>query len=212
MKSNFLLPKLLVCFGIIASIVIVACNNNTETETTDTSTLTSDTTSTATPTTTVPAPTDSVAMVTHAEVKLSGTYPDTTVDGTIKFDSDSVGKVKMTLEITIPKKAGKSIALHIHEHGNCGDTAKLAHGHWNPTNAQHGKWGSGSFHLGDIGNVKLNAQGKGTMTLTTDLWTLGGKANKNILGKSMIVHGGADDYKTQPTGNSGTRIGCGVIQ
>ena len=212
MKSNFLLPKLLSCFGIIASIVTIACNNNTETETTDTSTLNSETTSTATATTDVPATTDSVAMVTHAEAKLSGTYADTTVDGTVRFDSDSAGRVKMTVDITIPKKAGKSIALHVHEHGNCGDTAMLAHGHWNPTNAQHGKWGSGSFHLGDIGNVKLNAQGKGTMTLTTDLWTLGGKPDKNILGKAMIVHGGADDYKTQPTGNSGGRIGCGVIQ
>jgi Cu-Zn family superoxide dismutase len=196
----------------MASIIIVACNNNSETETTDTSTLTSETTSTATATTDAPAATDSVALVSHAEARLSGTYTDTSVDGTVRFDSDSAGKVKMTLEITIPKKAGKSVALHIHEHGNCGDTAKLAHGHWNPTNAQHGKWGSGSFHLGDIGNVKLNAQGKGTMTLTTDLWTLGGKPDKNILGKAMIVHGGADDYKSQPAGNSGTRIGCGMIQ
>jgi Cu-Zn family superoxide dismutase len=194
----------------MASIVLVACNSNTET--TDTSTLTSETTPTATATTDAQANTDSVAMITHAEAKLSGTYPDTAVDGTVRFDSDSAGKVKMTLDITIPKKAGKSVALHIHEHGNCGDTAMLAHGHWNPTNAQHGKWGSGSFHAGDIGNVKLNAQGKGTMTLTTDLWTLGGKPDKNILGKAMIVHGGADDYKSQPAGNSGTRIGCGMIQ
>ncbi|HET9434361.1 MAG TPA: superoxide dismutase family protein [Chitinophagaceae bacterium] len=210
MKSNFLLPKVPSCFAIMASIVLVACNSNTET--TDTSTLTSETTPTATATTDAQANTDSVAMITHAEAKLSGTYPDTAVDGTVRFDSDSAGKVKMTLDITIPKKAGKSVALHIHEHGNCGDTAMLAHGHWNPTNAQHGKWGSGSFHAGDIGNVKLNAQGKGTMTLTTDLWTLGGKPDKNILGKAMIVHGGADDYKSQPAGNSGTRIGCGMIQ
>ncbi|HET6768274.1 MAG TPA: superoxide dismutase family protein [Chitinophagaceae bacterium] len=212
MKPNFLLPKLVSCFGIIGCIVIVACNDNSESETTDTSTLTSETTSTAPATTATPAATDSVAMVTHAEAKLSGTYPDTTVEGTVRFDSDSDGKVKMMLDITIPRKAGKTVALHIHEHGNCGDKAMLAHGHWNPTNTQHGKWGSGSFHSGDIGNVKLNAQGKGTMTLTTDLWTLGGKPDKNILGKSMIVHGGADDYKTQPTGNSGTRIGCAVIQ
>lgn len=196
----------------MASIVMVACNDNTETETTDTSTLTSETTATAPATTDAPAATDNVAMVTHAEAKLSGTYADTTVDGTVRFDTDSAGKVKMTLDVTIPKKAGKSVAVHIHEHGNCGDTAMLAHGHWNPTNAQHGKWGSGSFHSGDIGNVKLNAQGKGTMTLTTDLWTLGGKPDKNILGKAMIVHGGADDYKSQPAGNSGTRIGCGMIQ
>ncbi len=212
MKSDFLLPKLLSYFGIMLSVVIVACNDNTETETTDSSTLTSETTSTAPTATDAPVATDNVAMVAHAEAKLSGTYADTTVDGTVRFDSDSAGRVRMTLDITIPKKAGKSVAVHIHEHGNCGDTAMLAHGHWNPTNAQHGKWGSGSFHSGDIGNVKLNAQGKGTMTLTTDLWTLGGKPDKNILGKSMIVHGGADDYKSQPAGNSGTRIGCGIIQ
>ena len=75
-----------------------------------------------------------------------------------------------------------------------------------------GKWGSGSFHSGDIGNVKLNSKGNGTLTITTDLWTLGGKPDKNILGKSVIVHGGVDDFTTQPTGNAGTRIGCGVIQ
>ena len=52
----------------------------------------------------------------------------------------------------------------------------------------------------------------GSNEITTDLWTLGGKPDKNILGKAVIVHGGVDDYKTQPTGNAGTRIGCAVIQ
>ena len=202
--------KILLSVGIIASVALFACNNN-ETETTDNSTLTSETTLSQAPSTET-ATTNEVPVVKHAEAKLSGTYPDTTVDGTIKFDADSAGKVTMTLDITVPKKAGKSVAVHLHEHGNCGDTAMLAHGHWNPTNAQHGKWGSASFHSGDIGNIKLNAQGKGTLSLTTDLWTLGGKADKNILGKAVIVHGGMDDYKTQPTGNAGTRIGCGVIQ
>jgi len=202
--------KILLSVGIIASVALFACNNN-ETETTDNSTLTSESTLSQAPSTETTT-TNDVPIVKHAEAKLSGTYPDTTVDGTIKFDADSAGKVTMNLDITVPKKAGKSVAVHLHEHGNCGDTAMLAHGHWNPTNAQHGKWGSASFHSGDIGNIKLNAKGKGTLSLTTDLWTLGGKADKNILGKAVIVHGGMDDYKTQPTGNAGTRIGCGVIQ
>ena len=210
MKSNFSFPKLWMCLKSLAFIVIVSCNNNDETETTNT-TASSETTSTA-PTTNETQTTTDVPIVNHAEAKLSGTYADTTVDGTAKFDADSAGKVTLTLEITIVKKAGKSVAVHLHEHGNCGDTAMLAHGHWNPTNAQHGKWGSASFHSGDIGNVKLNSQGKGSMKLTTDLWTLGGKPDKNILGKALIVHGGVDDYKTQPTGNAGTRIGCAVIQ
>ncbi|HTN09322.1 superoxide dismutase family protein [Agriterribacter sp.] len=156
--------------------------------------------------------TASVPLVKHAEAVLAGTYADTTVSGTAKFDADENGKVKLELEITIPAKAGKSVAVHIHEHGDCGDNGKMSHGHWNPTNQQHGKWGSAGFHSGDIGNVQLDAQGKGTLTLETDLWTLGGNAEKNILDKALIVHGGVDDYTTQPTGNAGSRIGCGVIK
>lgn len=153
-----------------------------------------------------------VPLVKHAEAILTATYADTTLSGTAKFDANDSGKVKLQLEITVPSKAGKSVAVHLHEHGDCGDNGKMSHGHWNPTNQQHGKWGSASFHSGDIGNVQLDAQGKGTLTMETDLWTLGGSADKNILNKAVIVHGGVDDYTTQPTGNAGSRIGCGVIK
>ncbi|HEX5025103.1 MAG TPA: superoxide dismutase family protein [Agriterribacter sp.] len=152
-----------------------------------------------------------VPMVQHAEAIITGTSADTSVTGTVKFDAAD-GKVKMDLEITIPAKAGKSVAVHIHEHGDCGDGGKMSHGHWNPTNKAHGKWGSAEFHLGDIGNVELDSKGKGTLSMETDLWTLGGTPDKNILNKAIIVHGGMDDYTTQPTGNAGSRIGCGVIQ
>ena len=208
MKSKFFSLRLIWSIGIIASMVAISCNNNGKNEsTTDTTVAITDTTTHEMIMDTVPVP-----MVNHAEAKLSGTYADTVVEGTVIFDADTSGKIKMTMDISVPAKAGKSVAVHIHEHGDCGDTAKLAHGHWNPTNALHGKWGSAGFHSGDIGNVKLNAKGKGSLTLTTDLWTLGGNPDKNILGKSIIVHGGIDDFKTQPSGNAGTRIGCGVIQ
>jgi superoxide dismutase, Cu-Zn family len=209
MKTLFFSPKFLLSIGAIVTIALFSCNNNKESETTVES---DTTTSTKTEIPQILTDTITAPMISHAEAKLSGTYADTTVDGTVKFDTASNGKVVMTLDMTVPAKAGKTLAVHIHEHGNCADTAMLAHGHWNPTNAQHGKWGSASFHSGDIGNIKLNANGKGSLSLTTDLWTLGGKPDKNILGKSIIVHGGMDDYKTQPSGNSGTRIGCGVIQ
>ena len=146
-----------------------------------------------------------------AEAILSGTQSDTTVTGTVSFNEDN-GKVKMMLDITVPKKANQSVAVHIHEHGNCGDMGKEAHGHWNPTKMNHGKWGSAAFHSGDIGNVSLNAEGKGTLELETDLWSISGTdSTKNILNKAIIVHGGVDDFTTQPTGNAGSRIGCGVI-
>ena len=147
----------------------------------------------------------------RAQAVLSGTQSDTTVTGTVNFKEDD-GKVEMKLEINVPKKANSSVAVHIHEHGSCGDMGKEAHGHWNPTNENHGKWGTAPFHRGDIGNVKLDGEGKGTLELETDLWTISGSdTTKNILNKAIIVHGGEDDFKTQPTGNAGSRIGCGVI-
>jgi superoxide dismutase, Cu-Zn family len=197
------------CFLIIATAATLSCNTN---KTTTDKTIT-DSTMTDSMNMNANNSMGNMAMQNHAEAMLSGTYADTTVSGTVKFDSSADGKVKMTLDIMVPAKANQSVAVHIHENGDCGDTAMMAHGHWNPTNAQHGQWGSGSFHLGDIGNVTLDAQGNGHMEMETDLWSIGGSdANKNILNKSIIVHGGVDDYTSQPSGNAGTRIGCGVIK
>lgn len=147
----------------------------------------------------------------HAEAIISGTYSDTTVDGRATFDEVN-GQVKMVLNITVPSKANQSVAVHLHEHGACGNMGNEAHGHWNPTHQKHGKWGSESFHSGDIGNVQLDASGKGSIQLETNLWSIGGDSTTNILGRSVIVHGGVDDYVSQPSGNAGTRVGCGVIQ
>lgn len=146
-----------------------------------------------------------------AMATLMATYPDTTVTGTVQFQGEADGEVEMKLDLTIPSKANQTVAVHIHEHGDCGDTAHHAGGHWNPTNSPHGKWGSSAFHAGDIGNVTLDGSGRGTMELATRLWSIGGDTTKNILGKTIIVHGGTDDYTSQPSGNSGTRIACGVI-
>lgn len=179
--------------------VFTACNNESTTTGEN-----ADTTST----TTTESTNENEA---RAQAVLSGTQSDTTVTGTVNFKEDD-GKVEMKLEINVPKKANSSVAVHIHEHGSCGDMGKEAHGHWNPTNENHGKWGTAPFHRGDIGNVKLDGEGKGTLELETDLWTISGSdTTKNILNKAIIVHGGEDDFKTQPTGNAGSRIGCGVI-
>ncbi|MBD0289101.1 MAG: superoxide dismutase family protein [Flavisolibacter sp.] len=148
----------------------------------------------------------------HATATLNGTKPDTTVIGTVRFYETGGGKVGMQLQITVPKKANQSVAVHIHEHGDCGNMGKHAGGHWNPTRQNHGKWGSGSFHSGDIGNIPLDANGRGLLQLETGLWSIGGDAQSNILNKTIIVHSGVDDYTSQPSGNSGERIGCGVIR
>jgi Cu-Zn family superoxide dismutase len=206
MYSRFSFKTLFHALIAIFAFTITSCNSNetnTSSETSDTTTVMSDTTSA----------TNNVSNQTGnmAEAILSGTQQDTTVTGTVRFNEEN-GKVKMTLDIMVPKKANQSVAVHIHEHGDCGDMGKMAHGHWNPTKMNHGKWGSASFHSGDIGNVDLNGEGKGTLEMETDLWTISGTdSTKNILNKAIIVHGGKDDYTTQPTGNAGSRIGCGVI-
>ncbi len=159
------------------------------------------------------APTADAAGVKQAQATLTNTYPDTAFSGTAKFTANDNGSVKLELSLTAPSRAGKSVAVHLHEHGDCGDHGNASHGHWNPTGKPHGKWGSeNGFHSGDIGNVTLDAEGNGTFSMETDLWTLGGSDDKNIIGRALIVHGGQDDYTTQPTGNAGNRIGCGVIQ
>ncbi|MDQ6843552.1 MAG: superoxide dismutase family protein [Bacteroidota bacterium] len=190
---------------ILCSLSLIACNNgssaNTETKS-DSSSAAMETKNTMT----------ADPMKEHAVADVTGVFPDTTVTGTVQFDAQPGGKVKMKLDLSIPKKANKLVAVHIHEKGDCADMGKAAGGHWNPTNAQHGKWGSSSFHSGDIGNVTLDANGKGSMEMETDLWSLGGDAKTNILGKSIIVHGGVDDFTSQPSGNAGTRIGCGIIK
>jgi Cu-Zn family superoxide dismutase len=190
------LSKILI---ILSGVLIASCNNETNTTATEADSVTTTTPENATASTT-------------AEAVLSGTNADTTLSGTVRF-AENNGQVKMTLDVQIPKMANKTVAVHIHEHGSCGDMGKEAHGHWNPTKANHGKWGSDNFHRGDIGNVDLNGEGKGTLELDTDLWSISGSdSTKNILNKAIIVHGGKDDFTTQPTGNAGSRIGCGVIQ
>ena len=192
------LNQLITAGSVIAMLCFTACNNGKTDETTTV-------TDTTTKTTEVNMMAAAAAMAT-----IAGTQPDTTLTGTAEFMQLN-GKVKMVLNITCAKMANKTVAVHLHEMGDCGDMGKMAHGHWNPTNQQHGKWGSASFHSGDIGNVSLDATGKGTLEMETDLWSLGGDEKTNIFNRSVIVHNGADDFTTQPTGNSGSRIGCGVI-
>jgi Cu-Zn family superoxide dismutase len=105
-------------------------------------------------------------------------------------------------------------AIHIHEKADCSaDDATSSGGHWNPTAEPHGKWGDAKgYHKGDIGNFIADENGRGTMTKITDEWCIGCEdSNKNIVGKAIIVHQGADDFTSQPSGAAGARVSCGGI-
>jgi Cu-Zn family superoxide dismutase len=154
---------------------------------------------------------DSVSTGTEVASAKLATTADAKDMGTARFFQLEDGKIRMDLEINYAARADSTVAVHFHEHGDCGNMGENAHGHWNPTKENHGKWGSAASHAGDIGNIQLDNQGRGTISITTDRWTVEGDDIKTIIGRGIIVHGGTDDYKTQPTGNSGPRVGCGVI-
>jgi len=138
-----------------------------------------------------------------------------------KSDSEAKGKLKFTEENGVVTMYGKfwdlspgTHAIHIHEKADCSSPdGKSSGGHWNPTFENHGKWGDKTeFHRGDIGNFNVGDAGTGAINLTTDLWCIGcGDEKKDILGKAIIVHQGADDFVSQPSGAAGARISCGGI-
>lgn len=136
---------------------------------------------------------------------------DSNVSGTVIFTEEN-GLVTMVAEM---EGLTEGIhAIHIHEKADCSSPdGKSTGGHWNPTAQPHGQWGAvEGYHKGDIGNFTADASGKGSITFTTDQWCIGcGDANKNIVGKAVIVHQGTDDFVTQPTGNAGGRVSCGGI-
>src|SRR5690349_10137117 len=134
------------------------------------------------------------------------------VKGEAKFTTDGEGTVRF--ESTAENLTPGEHAVHLHEKGDCSAAdASSAGGHWNPTMKPHGKRGSGTaFHKGDIGNMTVGNDGKGTLNLTIEGWSIGGADSTNVVGKSVIIHEKADDFTSQPSGNAGGRISCGVIK
>lgn len=108
--------------------------------------------------------------------------------------------------------AGSEHAFHIHEKGDCSAAdGSSAGGHFNPTAQPHGRSAHGVHHLGDQDNLRANAEGVAEVNAFFPGVSLGDGAAGDALGKAVIIHAGADDYHSQPTGNAGGRIACGVI-
>jgi Cu-Zn family superoxide dismutase len=100
--------------------------------------------------------------------------------------------------------------FHIHEYGDCSQPdGKSAGGHFNPTSKNHGGPNSEDRHVGDLGNLIAKDDGTAYYEWTDKLLSFSGP--KSILGRAIIVHADEDDLISQPTGNAGARIACGVI-
>ena len=103
--------------------------------------------------------------------------------------------------------------IHVHEKGDCSAAdASSAGGHFNPTNSAHGRASTATHHAGDMDNITAGADGTVAINIHLSGVTLGGGAPNDIANRALDVHAAADDYTSQPAGNSGARVACGVIQ
>jgi len=121
---------------------------------------------------------------------------------------ESNGALKVTVEVwgLTPGLHG----VHVHTVGKCdGPDFASAGGHWNPTSHQHGMNNPAGPHVGDLPNVSVGANGKGRVEFTLP-GTYEGLLDQD--GAALVVHAGQDDLKTDPSGNSGGRIACGVFE
>jgi Cu-Zn family superoxide dismutase len=129
------------------------------------------------------------------------------VTGSVTF-TKAGDELKIVADVTglTPGKHG----FHVHEFGDCSaPDAASAGGHFNPAKHQHGDRAVTDRHIGDLGNLEADASGKAHLEWTDKMMKLNG--DNSILGLAVIVHEKEDDLKSQPVGNAGGRLACGVI-
>lgn len=130
-----------------------------------------------------------------------------TVSGTVIFVQQKKGTlITAQLQGLRPGEHG----FHLHEFGDCACADAVCAGdHFNPTHHKHGGPNSEQRHVGDMGNIVADEQGNARLEYIDLLITLNGP--QSIIGRSVIVHEKRDDLVSQPTGDAGARVGCGVI-
>ena len=106
---------------------------------------------------------------------------------------------------------GQEHGFHIHEVGDCSSGDGMStKGHFNPQNKPHAHYSTSERHAGDMPALRADANGNAHLDTVLDVMTVN-PGPTSIVGRGLIVHAGSDDYKTQPTGNAGARVACGII-
>ena len=120
--------------------------------------------------------------------------------------------IKLELKQNPPGISPGEHAMHIHEVGKCEPPFKSAGGHFNPMNNEHGFFGKKGKHLGDLPNIHVPKDAALTVEVLVPQLNFTGKTGLfDKDGSALVIHQGADDYRTDPAGNAGDRIACAVI-
>jgi Cu-Zn family superoxide dismutase len=184
---------------VFAPLALVACGSKTEEPVPDAA---------ATEPASAVAPEPEPMAMGPADAEAILTSSDTDFSGTVHFTKEGTG-LRVVADFKGVDQAGGH-GFHVHETGDCAShDFHTAGGHFNPAGTPHG-CPPAERHAGDFGNVEIAADGTAHFEQTTDLLSLDGP--NSVVGKALIFHGGTDDCQTQPTGNSGDRLACGVVQ
>jgi Cu-Zn family superoxide dismutase len=131
------------------------------------------------------------------------------VSGTVSFHA--AGQ-KLRVEARVAGLTPGAHGFHVHEAGDCSaPDASSAKGHFNPAGRQHGHHGGSERHAGDMPNLVADGYGNATLVAEVDMLGLN-EGPAGIIKRAVVIHADPDDYKSQPAGNSGKRVACGVIR
>ena len=133
-----------------------------------------------------------------------------TASGTVYFQQ--VGARVHVHAVVTGLRPGREHGFHVHEAGDCSAAdGSSARGHFNPYGKPHAHYSAPERHAGDLPALKAAKNGRAKVDAEVDIITVT-PGPASIIGRAVIVHADADDYRTQPTGNAGARLACGVIR